>query len=239
MGKIPPLAICGIALVLVIGISLGAQFKMIKPAQAQLNELQDQLATEQAKADEMAATKQRLADVQTRWEAAQAQLAKLRKERGIQCSFAHPLPALFASLWPELRINLPRVIEEWVEEQGVVITSGASLAAPPSTPPQPTGDFMQVGNITLQIEGSLTDIERFYRALPTFPRVATIGGLSLAGEGDKITATVPMTIYLLVEVPPEAAAAVAAPGEPGMEPPPEAGGEMPGGPGGGMEEEPM
>ncbi len=231
MGKIPPLAICGIALVLVIGISLGAQFKMVKPAQAQLDELQAQLATEQAKADELATTEQRLADVQIQWEAAQAQLAKLRKERGIQCSFAHPLPALFASLWPELRINLPRVIEEWIEEQGVVITSGASLAAPPSTPPKPTGDFMQVGNITLQIQGSLTDIERFYRALPTFPRVATIGGLSLAGEGDRITAAVPMTIYLLVELPPEAAAAVAVEArdetmEPGMEPSGEPGLEL-------------
>ena len=231
MGKIPPLAICGIALVLVIGISLGAQCKMVQPAQAQLDELQAQLATEQAKADELATTEQRLADVQIQWDAAQAQLAKLRKERGIQCSFAHPLPALFASLWPELRINLPRVIEEWIEEQGVVITSGASLAAPPSTPPKPTGDFMQVGNITLQIQGSLTDIERFYRALPTFPRVATIGGLSLAGEGDRITAAVPMTIYLLVELPPEAAAAVAVEArdetmEPGMEPSGEPGLEL-------------
>ena len=73
----------------------------------------------------------------------------------------------------------------------------------PETPP--ANGFRRVDTISLGIEGSLANIEKLYRSLSTFPRIATIEGLSLAGEGDTIQAQLDMTIYLLVEVPsPEA-----------------------------------
>jgi len=93
----------------------------------------------------------------------------------------------------------------------VKITSGDSIAAPPNLPPAPPPNgFYRVAQINLGIQGTLSDIEKLYRALPEFPRIATIEGLSLSGQGNTISATLPMTIYLLVEVPPGLAAAGAA-----------------------------
>ena len=81
------------------------------------------------------------------------------------------------------------------------------------TPPAaPASGFLQEpGNqtINLTVRGSLANIERLYRGLPNWPRVVTVGSLSLTGEGDNLTATVPLTFYLLVEVPPGVAAAAA------------------------------
>ncbi len=216
MGKIPSAAIIGVALVLIIGISAGAHFKLIKPKLAELAQLQAELEKETQKAAQLEPTKQELARVTAEWMALQVELAKLRKERGIPCSLSHPLPALLASLWPELQEDLPEAFEQWMEEQDVTMTSGFSLPAPPSTPPSaqaaPEG-FMPVANFSLGVQGSLSDIERFYRGLGTFPRIATISGLSLAGAGDRISATVPMAVYLLVEVPPTTAVAETVPVE--------------------------
>lgn len=219
MGKIPPLAIIGIVLVLVIAVSAGAYFKLIKPKQAELAELKTELEKQEQKAAQLEDTEQELEEVTAQWLTAQVELAKLRQERGIPMSFAHPLPALFASLWPELRTDLPKAIEEWVETQGVTITSGANLPAPPSTPPSaPSNGFMHAASISLGIQGTLSEVETLYRSLDTFPRIATINSLSLVGEGGTINATVPMEVYLLVEVPPSAAKGKAKEAEAG-EPP--------------------
>ena len=208
MGKVPSVAVIALVLVLIIGVAVGAFFVLIKPAQAELSGLQSKLKQEQDKADTLESTKQELIKVTGHWLGADTKLQKLMDKRSIKLSFGHPLPALFASLWPEMRQNLASTIEEWVADQGVRITSGASIAAPPSLPPAPPTDgFYQVAQITLGIQGTLSEIERLYRGLPEFPRIATIEGLSLSGQGNTISATLPMTIYLLVEVPPDLAAA--------------------------------
>jgi len=248
MGRMPPVAVVAIVLVLIIGVAAGAFFKLIKPAQAELSSLQSKLKQEQDKAAELESTQNELIKVTGRWLGADTKLQKLMDKRSIKLSFGHPLPALFASLWPEMRQNLASTIEQWVADQGVRITSGDSIAAPPSLPPAPpTNGFYQVAQINLGIQGTLSEIEKLYRALPEFPRIATIEGLSLSGQGNTISATLPMTIYLLVEVPPGLAAAGAAgagmmgamggPGQrpigPGSVRPPGPGGVggMPGGPG--------
>jgi len=208
MGRIPSIAIIAVMVVLIIGVAVGAFFKLIKPAQAELSAVQDELKQVQATADKLESTKQELIKVTGRWLGADTKLQKLMDKRSIRLSFGHPLPALFASLWPEMRRNLADTVEQWVRDQGVKITSGASIPAPPSLPPAPPSNgFYQVAQINLGIEGTLSEIEKLYRALPEFPRVATIEGLSLSGQGDTISATLPMTIYLLVEVPPDLAAA--------------------------------
>ena len=242
MDRIPSVAVIAIVLVLIIGVAAGAFFKLIKPAQAELSDLQSTLEQEQATADKLESAKQDLIKVTGRWLGADTKLRKLMGKRSIKLSFGHPLPALFASLWPEMRQNLAGTVEEWVADQGVRITSGASIPAPPNLPPAPPPNgFYRVAQINLGIQGTLSEIERLYRALPEFPRVATIGGLSLSGRGNTISATLPMTIYLLVEVPPDLAAAgagmVGAMGGLGQMPmgaggmPMELGGR-PGGPGG-------
>ena len=211
MDKMPSVAVIAIVLVLIVGITAGAFFKLIKPAQAELSSLQSKLKQEQDKAAELESAQQDLIKVTGHWMGADTKLQKLMDKRSIKLSFGHPLPALFASLWPEMRQNLAGTIEEWVTEQGVRITSGDSIAAPPPLPPAPPTDgFYQVAQINLGIQGTLSDIEKLYRALPEFPRIATIEGLSLSGQGNTISATLPMTIYLLVEVPPGLAAAGAA-----------------------------
>ncbi len=211
MDRIPSVALIGVVLVLIIGVAAGAFFKLIKPAQAELSSVQAKLQQEQDKADKLESTKEDLIKVTGRWLGADTKLQKLMDRRSIKLSFGQPLPALFASLWPEMRQNLSRAIEEWVADQGVKITSGDSIAAPPNLPPAPPSNgFYQVAQINLGIQGTLSDIEKLYRALPEFPRIATIEGLSLSGQGNTISATLPMTIYLLVEVPPGLAAAGAA-----------------------------
>ncbi len=237
MGRIPPVAIIAVALVLIIGIAVGAFFKLIKPAQVQLSDLQGKLAKEQAKADELATTEDKLIKVTGRWLGADTKLKGLMDRRSIKLSFGHPLPALFASLWPEMRQNLANTVEEWVESQGVTITSGASIPAPPTLPPvPPTNGFYEVAQINLGIEGTLSEIEGLYRALPEFPRIGIIDSLSLSGEGDTISTTLPLAIYLLVEVPPELAApaaggdmmgAMGAPGGMGPDMPPGMGPRLP------------
>ena len=208
MDKIPSVAVAIIMAVLIVGVCVGAFFVFIKPALAELSDVQSKLKQEQAKAGELESAQQELIKVTGRWLGADTKLQKLMDKRSIKLSFGHPLPALFASLWPEMRQNLARTIEEWVADQGVRITSGASIAAPPSLPPAPPSDgFYRVAQINLGIQGTLSEIERLYRALPEFPRIATIQGLSLSGQGNTISATLPMTIYLLVEVPPDLAAA--------------------------------
>ena len=211
MGKIPSVAVWAIVVVLLSGVAAGAFFKLIKPAQIELSDLQGKLEQEQAKAGELESAQQELIKVTGHWLGADTKLQKLMDERSIKLSFGHPLPALFASLWPETRQNLAGTVEEWIAAQGVKITSGASIAAPPNLPPAPpTNGFYRVAQISLGIEGTLSDIERLYRALPEFPRIATIEGLSLSGQGNTMSTTLPMTIYLLVEVPPDLAAAGAA-----------------------------
>jgi len=208
MGKIPPLATIAIVLVLIIGVAVGASFKLIKPAETELSDLQAKLGQLQAKADKLESTQQELTKVTGFWLAADTKLQKVADKRSIKLSFGHPLPALFASLWPEMLRDLADTVEQWVQDHGVKIISGDSIPAPPSLPPAPpTNGFYQVAQINLGIEGSLSDIERLYRALPEFPRIATIEGLSLSGQGSIMTASLPMTIYLLVEVPPDLAAA--------------------------------
>jgi len=75
---------------------------------------------------------------------------------------------------------------------------------------------MRIPESTVQVvvQGTLAQIERFYRSIGKFQRIMTISGLNLTstGNGDLITATIPMDFYLLVEVPPGAAAAPAAAG---------------------------
>lgn len=212
MGRIPSLAIIGVALFLVIGLSVGALLKLINPARADLASLRDELQQEQEKADQLEATEEELDRKTDEWLEAKAKLDRLMKERSIPISWGQPFPAMVASLWPEMRRDLAGIVEEWVAAQGVTITSGASLPAPPNTPdPAPPSGFYELATINLGIQGTLSEIERLYRALPEFPRIATISSLSLTGEGDTMSATLPMTIYLLVEVP-LVEAAVGAPG---------------------------
>ena len=200
MGKLPPWVIILIGLVLVIGISVGAFLKFIKPANAVLAAVQADLQTQKQKAETKPAVEQQLAEVTDEWLAAERKLDRVKETRSIRISYGHPFNAMAAALWPELRGNLAKAIEEWIEGQGVKIVSGASLPPPPYTPElPPENGFFKAADITLGVEGSLANIEKLYRSLSKFPRIATINSLSLTSQGDTIQAQLPLTIYLLVE----------------------------------------
>jgi len=130
MDRIPSIALIAIMLVLIIGVAVGGFFKLIKPAQAELSSVQAKLQQKQDTADKLESAKEELIKVTGRWLGADTKLQKLMDRRSIKLSFGQPLPALFASLWPEMRQNLARTVEEWVTDQGVKITSGDSIAAP-------------------------------------------------------------------------------------------------------------
>jgi hypothetical protein len=235
MGKIPPIAIIGIIVVLAIGLSCAAFFAKVKPMKLQLAEVEKNLEAKTAIANEKDTADKALAAAQVAWQQAQATLSEKMARRSIPVSFGEPVMAMIA-LWYEYREDLPPLIEKFIQSTGCTLMNGATFPAPTMTPPAaPSGGFLQIPEnqtISLTVRGSLENIEKLYRALPSFPRVVTVGNLSLSGQGENLTCTLPLTFYLLVEVPPGMAAAPAAaaagvpgagPMGPGMPGPPTAG----------------
>ena len=128
-----------------------------------------------------------------------------------------PIGAMIA-MWYEYREDLPRVTKEWIDSTGITLNSAITFPTPEMGPPAaPAGGFISLpGPISLNISGTLNEIEGFYNSLANYKRIITVGGLQLAGEADALTATVPVSIYLLVEAPASAPAPAAAAGGPGM-----------------------
>ncbi len=227
MGKIPTLAVVAIALVLIIGISVACYYFLIKPEKARLAGLQTQLDQELQVAAQKQAKEAALESTKAAWLKAQGDLEQLRERKSIPISMYMPMMAM-TTMWWEYRENLPRAVEKWVADQGCTIETGASMPAPSLTPPNvPASGFLQVPEgqvLNLTISGTLANLERLYKSLNQLPRVATIGGLSLSGSGDRLTAQVPLSLYIIVEgaeataPPPAAAAAGGMGGAPGMGP---------------------
>lgn len=233
MGKIPTIAVVAIALVLIIGISVACFYFLIKPEKARLAVLQGQLEAERQVAAQKQTAEAALASTKQAWLVAQRDLEQLRERKSIPISMYMPMMAM-TTMWWEYRENLPRAVEKWVADQGCTIETGASMPAPSLSPPNvPASGFLQVPEgqvLNLTISGSIANLEKLYRSLDQLPRVATIGGLSLSGSGDRLTAQVPLSLYIIVEG--AEAVAPAAPAGGGMGG--GMGGDMGGGMGGGM-----
>ena len=242
MGKIPPIATVIIGIVLLVGLSVAAFFLLIKPKSEELKAAQEKLATDQAKADTLEKVKSDYEGAVVEWQRARMDLDQLMALRSTHISFYTPIPAWIA-LWQEYRITMPSVIERFVRSFGLRIVSGVPMPAPPGAPPPAPGNgFMQIpeGGVTLTVEGTMQQLEKFYRSIKYCPRIMTVEGLSLSGTGNLLTATIPMKFYLLVETPPGAAPAAtpeAGPGPPGPPGPnPPAGPKPPKDEGGGDDE---
>lgn len=225
MGKIPTLAIVAIAVVLIIGISVACFYFLIKPQQKILADVKGQLEAEKQVAAQKQSADAEFEATKAAWNAAQQQLEQVRERKSIHISMYIPIMAMTA-MWYEYREDLPRAVEKWVADMGCTIENGASMPAPSLSPPTvPSSGFMQVPEgqaLNLTIKGSLANLERLYRSLSQLPRVATIGGLTLSGTGDVLTAQVPLTMFIIVE------------GAEAVSPPPAAGGAGPEGGMGGM-----
>lgn len=242
MGKIPTIAIIAIVVVLIIGISVASFYFLIKPKQQELATLKDKLSQEQAVVAQKSTAEAAKAAVTAEWLKAHAELTAVSQRKSIPISMYMPLLAM-TSMWYEYREDLPAVVTKYITSQGVTIQTGAAMPAPSLTPPTvPANGFLQVPEgqtLNLTVKGTMANIEKMYRNLGQLPRIATIGALSLSGTGDQLTATFPMTLYIIVEgaevaAPPPAAAAPAGMGGPGagMGGGPGAGGPS-GGPSGG------
>lgn len=240
MGKIPTIAIIAIVVVLIIGISVASFYFLIKPKQEELAALKEKLAQEQAVVAQKATAEAEKAAVDASWMKAQMELVALRERKSIPISMYMPLLAM-TSMWYEYREDLPAVVTKYLVSQGVSIQTGASMPAPSLAPPNvPATGFLQVPEgqtLNLTIKGTMANIEKAYRNLSLLPRIATIGGLTLSGQGDQLTAAFPLTLYILVEgaeaaAPPPAPAAAAGGAAPGP-----GAGAAPGGEGGGAAEE--
>lgn len=222
MGKVPTLAILGIVVVLVIGISVAAFYLLIKPKKEELGKLRADLEAEKAVVAQKAQAEADKAAVEAAWLKAQAELEALRERKSIHISLYQPLLAMTA-IWYEYRDELPKAVQTYLEKQGVTIEQGASIPAPPLAPPTvPSSGFMQVPSnapLNLSVRGTLAQIQNVYRNLAQLPRVATIGALSLSGTGQQLTATFPLSLYILVEgaeaLAPPPAPAAAGPGAAG------------------------
>ncbi len=222
MGKIPPIVTVVIGIVLLIGLSAACFFLMIKPKSEELTAAQEKLETDQAKAATLDKKKAEYEAAVVDWQRAQMDLNQLMALRSTPISFYTPIPAWIA-LWQEYRVTMPSVIERFVRSFGLRIVAGMPMPAPPGTPPTPpAGGFMPIpeGGVTLTVEGTLQQLERFYRSIKYCPRIMTVEGLALSGTGTTLIATIPMKFYLLVETPPGAApAAVEAGPQPRQAPP--------------------
>jgi len=198
--------------VLLIGLSVAFFFLMIKPKSEELGEVKAKYEQDKAKADTLPQVQAQYQAAVADWMKAQADLSQLMALRSTPISFYTPIPAWIA-LWQEYRVTMPKIIEKFVRSFGLRIVSGMTMPAPPaSPPPPPPGGYMAIPETTvsLVVQGSLQQLERFYRSVGYCPRVMTVSGLSLSGLGDNITATIPMNFYLLVETPAAATAAPAA-----------------------------
>lgn len=227
LGKVPTYALFIVAVVLIAAIVVLMEWKLIKPQKEELAQLQEQLAAEEQVAAQRPQAEAELAEVQAQWLAAQARLEELQKDRSFPVSMYQPIGAMIA-MWYEYREDLPRVTKEWLDSTGVILNTAMSFPTPEMGPPSvPQSGFISVpGTFNLSISGSLQQIEGFYSSLANYKRIAAISGLQLQGEADSLTATVPLSIYLLVEAPIGAAAAPAAEA-PGMSGEPMDGMDMP------------
>ena len=222
MGKIPPIATVAIGIVLIIGLSAASFFLLIKPKKEALDKATTQYTTDKTKADTLPKVKKDYEDAVVAWMKAQHDLDQLMALRSSPISFNTPIVAWIA-LWQEYRYTTPQVIEAFIRSFGLRIDTGPTVAGVPGTPTAvtPTGGYLKIPETTqnLKVEGTLQQLERFYRSIGRCPRVAVISGLTLSGTGDNLTATIPMDFYTLVEGTPGGAAAPAAGGPPGAGPP--------------------
>jgi Tfp pilus assembly protein PilO len=233
LGKLPIFVIPLVAVVLIGGLSFGAHKMLIVPKKETLAAKEKELSDLETKARQLDSVKRQLAEVEQKWMQANRDLQHIMETRSIPLSFAMPIEAMLTIAY-ELRHDLGPVLTQWIESTGCEIVSGASLPAPPGSPPPPppTGFVTIADNLSITVRGTLEQLETLYKSLNQCPRILTVKGLSMKAEGTAMSATVPLTVYLLAEVPPgAAAAAAAAPGAPGMMGPGMPGAPaMPGGP---------
>lgn len=234
MGKLAPWITAIIGVVLLIGVGVGCFFVLIRPRAAALEEVGKAAEAAQAKADTLPDVERKHKTTIAEWKRNQRKWEKLMEERSVPISFYAPIAA-WVRLGKEYRTDLPRTVDRFIRASGVEIVQAASFPAPPAQPPtEPASGFLQIPEqqyITLAVRGSLEEIEKLYRSLDKFERVATIADLNLTGEGDQLEALFQMAFYLPVEVTPAAQAAAAVPaGMPGMPGMPGVPG-MPGAPG--------
>ena len=236
LGRVPTFVLFIVTFVLVAAIVVLVQIKMIKPAQEQLESLKGQLDQEEAVAARAATADAEKAQVTDEWLQAQARLQELQDTRSFPISSYQPLGAMIALMY-EYRHDLPRVTQEWLDGTDITLNTAMTFPQAAADPPQiPPNGFIEVGStFNLSVSGSLQQIEDFYSSLSQYKRIATIGGLDLSGDGDMLTATVPLRIYLLAETEP---APAAAPAGGGMEPGAPGGMSGPGGMPGGEPEMP-
>lgn len=193
LGKIPPFVLGPVGVILVLVLAFLGYWFMVKPKQAEIARVEAQIAEEQKKADQKEEAEQGLEKVKREWETSHESLAQKLDERSIPLSMGHPLIAM-VNLWREVREDLPRLIEKFVEDSGCVIIEGHPGWEPPMEPyaantawiefplGAPSGGGQTVaggGNSPLWVAGTLADIERLYKSLRNFPRILTIHHLGL------------------------------------------------------------
>ena len=195
LGKIPPLILGPVGIVVVLGLAVVAYMFVLKPKQDDIDDIKQQITQQENKAAEKEKAEAALAKVRREWEAAHDGLAQKMDERSIALSMGQPLIAMI-NLWREVREDLPPLVEKFVRASGCVIVSGhpgwdAPMDPfPPNTAwinipigPAGAGAGTTIGggqqNPPLIVAGTLEDIERLYKSLRNFPRILTVQHLAL------------------------------------------------------------
>lgn len=198
----------------IAAIASGAIFYYaIRPKQEQIRQLEEKIRQEEAV---IAQRQQAERDLEEAKKEAEKARLRWRHIRNILAVLRLPDPTDPSAVWAAgiafqresqgyFERDLRKFLAELANRCGVDLTYASIpqfvLASLQMPPPQPNG-FFRWGQMTLQVDGRLSDILRFLEGLPQFTRpiVVQTPQFQLLPNGE-VLATVPIEIYALVETP--------------------------------------
>lgn len=188
-----PLYFILVAVILIPGLAFLGYWFLVKPQDKKISDLRAAIENERKDANQKEAAQDELQRTKREWEAAHDGLAQKMDERSIPLSMGHPLIAMI-NLWQEVREDLPRLVEKFIEQSGCVLVQGGPGWSPPMTPFPANTQWIKLplgsgaaagatisgsGDAPLYVAGTIEDVERLYKSLRNFPRILTIHNLRL------------------------------------------------------------
>jgi Tfp pilus assembly protein PilO len=184
----------GTALVVVLTLVAG-WLLLVSPKRAEADSLQAQAEQQQQQNAELATKISQLKAQQVQLPAKQAELATIRQ----QIPQTPAMPALVRSL-ASIATGTGVVVKSVIPTTpGQPATAGATQVAP--TVKGPDGSELEVISVTMEVDGSYYNVERFLSRLESLKRAFLVTGFSLAVGGDSGATTTTTTVPSLGQSP--------------------------------------
>ncbi len=215
MGKLKALHVMIIGVILIVIIGAAIFFLVIKPAKEELARVTAKRDERKQVAARLDQAKAALKEAKEKAAEAKAKLQVIKDTKTVPITFkaADPHETMIA-LWHELREDFPPQWNRFLESfEDVDVLAGQIGPQPvPDSPPAPQ-EFYQEAAPQVQVRGSFEAVKDFIRHLKEFQRLVSFNSIQLTGaEGGDVIAAIPVTIFLMTEVPAGAGGAAAAGG---------------------------